>query len=119
MPFPAVLDPVLWKSFWGPKITQNIVILVKVLRKLKRLCDKVNCDVLHKRKRLQIFAARAQRISQCARLNFTMLSERIKILHLLLSVRNLIHFACRKFMTQLQSVDFKNYVFLKQLSQNA
>jgi len=65
-----------------------------------------------------MFAARAQRSSQCAKLNFTMLSGRIKIVHLLLSVRNLIHFAYKKFNTPLHSVDFKNYVFSKQPSQN-
>jgi hypothetical protein len=62
-----------------------------------------------------MIAARAQRILQCAKLKFTMLSERIKILHLMLSD---FHFAYRKFKTQLQSVDFKNYVFSKQPSQS-
>jgi hypothetical protein len=46
-----------------------------------------------------MFAARAQRSSQCAKLNFTMWSERIKIFRLLLSVRNSIHFAYKKFKT--------------------
>jgi hypothetical protein len=65
-----------------------------------------------------MFAARAQRSPQCGRLNLTMLSERKKILHLLPSVRNLIHFAYIKLKAPPQSVDFKNYVFSKQTSQN-